>query len=191
MSISIQKTIGALAFTICLWVSAIAFKSYELSPAVAYIDQYRDLAIVEMHRSGIPASIIMAQGLLESNNGFSELATNANNHFGIKCKSYWRGSTYFHEDDDYDHKGNLTESCFRAYNSSIDSYVDHSNFLMQSDRYAVLFTYTKTDYLQWAHGLRSCGYATDKKYAYKLINKIEQHQLYLLDNAPNPAVRIN
>ena len=162
------------------------------NPAMSYIDQYKDLAVIEMHRSGIPASIILAQGLLESGNGNSDLARGANNHFGIKCKSYWRGSMYFHEDDDFNKAGKLIKSCFRAYESPIDSYVDHSNFLMYTERYEVLFSYDKTDYKQWARGLRSCGYATDKAYANKLIKKIEQFQLYNYDNYPHPMrVRLN
>lgn len=173
-----------------LCIGLLAFKSY--NPAISYIDQYKDLAVIEMHRSGIPASIILAQGLLESNNGSSSLATNANNHFGIKCKNYWRGSKYFHKDDDYDSSGRLTESCFRSYDSPIDSYVDHSNFLMYTERYSVLFNYHKTDYIQWAHGLKNCGYATDSQYAQKLIKKIEDHQLYVYDNVPHPMrVKLN
>lgn len=175
---------------IVLCISLFSFKS--LNPAVSYIDQYKDLAVIEMHRSGIPASIILAQGLLESNNGSSSLAQSANNHFGIKCKSYWRGSKYYHKDDDYDSQGNLKKSCFRAYESPIDSYVDHSNFLMYTERYSILFNYHKTDYIQWAHGLKNCGYATDPKYANKLITKIEQHQLYIYDNVPHPMrVKLN
>lgn len=91
-----------------------------------------------MYRTGIPASVTLAQGLHESNYGMSKLAIEANNHFGIKCKSYWTGKTYFHKDDDLNKEGNLIESCFRAYRSTVDSYVDRSNFLMQSDRYKIL-----------------------------------------------------
>lgn len=141
-----------------------------------YIDQHRDLAIVEMQRSGIPASITLAQALHETNYGRSNLATKAKNHFGIKCKHYWQGKTYKHKDDDYI-DGKLIKSCFRAYDSDFDSYIDHSNFLMQSDHYKVLFTFDKTDYEAWAHGLKSCGYATDKKYADKLIRKIKKYNL--------------
>ena len=143
---------------------------------INYIDQYKDLAVAEMYRSGIPASIILAQGILESSNGSSSLATNSNNHFGIKCKSYWNGKTYYHKDDDLDEKGKLMDSCFRAYDTVIDSYVDHSNFLMYTSHYSVLFQYERTDYKSWATGLKSCGYATDGAYAQKLIDKIE---LYL------------
>ena len=151
-----------------------------------YIETYKDLAIVEMYRSGIPASITLAQALHESQTGKSELAIFANNHFGIKCKSYWVGKTYKHEDDDYDRNGNLIESCFRSYDSAIDSYIDHTNFLVQSAHYGELFNYEKTDYFMWAHGLKKCGYATDPNYAFKLIDKIEKYQLYVYDTYKNP-----
>lgn len=153
---------------------------------LSYIDQYKDIAVAEMYRSGIPASIILAQGILESTNGQSLLASKSNNHFGIKCKSYWTGKTYYHEDDDYDSKGKLTDSCFRAYDSVIDSYVDHSNFLMYTAHYSVLFQYDRTDYYSWATGLKSCGYATDKKYSQKLIDKIKLYDLHSFDLWQNP-----
>lgn len=153
---------------------------------INYIDQYKDLAVAEMYRSGIPASIILAQGILESSNGTSELALNSKNHFGIKCKSYWKGRTYYHKDDDYDKKGKLLDSCFRAYEDVIDSYVDHSNFLMYTAHYSVLFQYDRTDYFSWATGLKSCGYATDKAYAKKLISKIELYDLHSFDLWQNP-----
>jgi flagellum-specific peptidoglycan hydrolase FlgJ len=151
-----------------------------------YVDAYKDLAIIEMHRSGIPASITLAQALHESQIGGSDLAIYANNHFGIKCKSYWRGKTYQHKDDDYDAQGNLIQSCFRSYDSVIDSYIDHTNFLTQSAHYSELFEYDKTDYFKWAHGLKKCGYATDPEYAFKLIDKIEKYQLYIYDTSSNP-----
>jgi len=154
--------------------------------ANAYVMQYKDLAVVEMHRSGIPASITLAQALHESGIGNSDLAVFANNHFGIKCKSYWQGNTYNHKDDDYDADGNLIKSCFRSYDNVLDSYVDHSNFLMQSAHYSELFSYEKTDYKRWAYGLKKCGYATDPEYAFKLIDKIEKYQLYVYDSYKNP-----
>lgn len=154
--------------------------------AISYIEDFKDLAIVEMHRSGIPASIILAQGLHESNNGMSRLATEANNHFGIKCKSYWVGSKFYHKDDDYNAKGILKDSCFRKYGSSVESYVDHSNFLMMSNHYKTLFNYDKTDYTSWAKGLKKCGYATDKKYAEKLISKIDKFYLSQYDSWEDP-----
>lgn len=163
--------------------------SFDYNPEAAayeYIESYKDLAIVEMYRSGIPASITLAQGLHESNYGTSKLATEANNHFGIKCKSYWTGKTYFYKDDDFNRKGELMESCFRAYDSDIDSYIDRSNFLMQTERYAPLFSYSQTDYTGWAYGLKLCGYATDDNYAQKLIDKIEKYNLNVYDTAEDP-----
>ncbi len=151
-----------------------------------YINEYKDIAIAEMYRTGIPASIILAQGLLESQAGTSDLAKNANNHFGIKCKSYWQGNTYFHKDDDYDKNGNLIKSCFRYYDSPIESYVDHSNFLMQSPNYSGLFELPKEDFAAWAWGLKKSGYATDKSYAVKLIKLIQEFELYKYDKAQNP-----
>jgi flagellum-specific peptidoglycan hydrolase FlgJ len=156
------------------------FKAYQ------YIDKYKDIAIAEMHRTGIPASIKLAQGMHESQYGESNLATLANNHFGIKCKTYWTGQTYYHKDDDLDKRGRLIESCFRSYNADLDSYVDHSNFLVHTAHYGSLFLYDKTDYKAWAHGLKASGYATDKKYAPKLIKKIEKYGLNNYDFSPNP-----
>ena len=153
-----------------------------ISLSEAYIDQYKDLAIIEMHRSGIPASITLAQALVESRYGTSGLAVEANNHFGIKCKSYWTGFTYYHKDDDYDKNGKLMKSCFRAYDSALDSYIDHSNFLIITPWYQDLFSYSKTDYVSWAKGLKESGYATNPKYADILIKKIEDFQLYQYDH---------
>ncbi len=146
-----------------------------------YINQYKELAIAEMHRTGIPASITLAQGMHESNYGGSSLATQAHNHFGIKCKSYWRGQTYYHKDDDYDKKGKLLESCFRAYNDAVESYIDHSNFLKFSANYTWMFKLDKTNYKAWAFGLKNSGYATDPKYAEKLIKIISTYQLHKFD----------
>jgi flagellum-specific peptidoglycan hydrolase FlgJ len=146
-----------------------------------YIETYKYLAIDEMNRTGIPASIILAQAIVESNSGTSELAIHANNHFGIKCKSYWRGSTYYHKDDDRNGKGVLIESCFRKYDHTTASFIDHSNFLVNTLHYRPLFNYARTDYKKWAQGLKQCGYATDKKYAEKLIKEIEKNQLQEYD----------
>lgn len=146
-----------------------------------YIEQYGELAVLEMNRSGVPASIKMAQALHESNKGTSSLAVNANNHFGIKCKRHWKGGTYFHKDDDLDSRGKLIDSCFRSYQSTIDSYVDHTNFLTQRYKYRSLFDLPKTDYKAWAKGLQKAGYATDKAYSEKLIRYIETYQLHKLD----------
>lgn len=146
-----------------------------------YIEAHKYLAIDEMLRTGIPASVTMAQAIIESNAGVSKLAKSTNNHFGIKCKSYWEGDTYYHPDDDRDAKGNLIPSCFRKYKSVYDSYKDRSNFLLQADTYKALFAYDKTDYEKWAEGLQICGYATDEKYAEKLIRTIHLYDLDELD----------
>jgi len=151
---------------------ALSFKPIK-SPEEIYIQAYKELAISEMHRTGVPASIKLAQAIVETNSGQSILAGRANNHFGIKCKSYWEGGRYFYADDDRDQYGRLTASCFRRYGSAAESYTDHSNFLRYSERYAELFEYAQTDYRNWAHGLKKCGYATDPSYAKKLIATIE------------------
>lgn len=179
----------AIATPFC--ISIITFEPPATSPsneelAWSYIEEHKDLAIVEMYRTGIPASITLAQGLHESNYGQSRLATEANNHFGIKCKSYWQGQTFYHKDDDYDKQGKLLDSCFRSYNSTVESYVDHSNFLKFTKHYGELFTFHRTDYKSWAYGLKKCGYATDKTYAEKLINKIEKYYLNQYDTWENP-----
>lgn len=130
----------------------------------------------EMRRTGIPASITLAQGLLESGAGTGRLAVEANNHFGIKCHK-WTGKTIRHDDD-------ALQECFRAYDKAEDSYHDHSDFLRYSDRYKFLFDIPVTDYKAWAHGLKKAGYATDPKYADKLIGMIERYNLNAYDNGP-------
>jgi len=139
-----------------------------------YIQRYQVLAIEEMNRSGIPASITMAQGCLESANGNSELSRKSNNHFGIKCKSSWKGKRVYYDDD-------AKNECFRKYKTVEESYIDHTNFLMNNARYASLFSLKTTDYKGWARGLKKAGYATAKTYAHSLINIIETHKLYRLD----------
>ncbi len=146
-----------------------------------YINTYKNIAIQEMMRSGIPASITLAQGIHESAWGRGELALNSNNHFGIKCKDYWTGSSFYFKDDDYDEQGNLIKSCFRAYENPEKSYIDHTDFLMTTAHYQVLFNYSNTDYMRWAKGLKKCGYATDKEYANKLISTIEKYKLHRFD----------
>lgn len=155
-----------------------------------YIKEYGEIAVIEMYRSGIPASIIMAQALHESNYGDSDLAVRAKNHFGIKCKSYWEGLTYYHEDDDFDRQGRLIESCFRAYENVYDSYIDHSNFLLHTRHYQHLFRIAKSDYKSWAIGLQKSGYATDPNYAKKLIRIVEKYNLDQLDSAANPFAKL-
>ncbi|MFM2394837.1 MAG: hypothetical protein RLZZ546_2819 [Bacteroidota bacterium] len=178
----ILKTLAIAGLSIAM----VSFHSPTEEIAYQYVDNYKELAVVEMHRSGIPASIILSQALHESNYGGSKLAIEANNHFGIKCKSYWVGMTYYHKDDDYNQQGVLTESCFRSYPSALESYVDHSNFLMQTRHYETLFGYEKTDYKAWAYGLKQCGYATDEKYSEKLIQLIEKYDLDQYDHWESP-----
>ena len=146
----------------------------------AYIDQYQDIAISEMERTGVPASIKLAQGILESNAGRSTLARKANNHFGIKCGSRWKGKTHYRKDDDYE-KGKLVKSCFRSYKNARRSYIAHSDFLLDNSRYDFLFRLKKTDYKKWAKGLKKAGYATSKTYEKKLIRIIEEYKLHEYD----------
>ena len=140
-----------------------------------YISKYKDDAIKEMEKYKIPASITLAQGMLESSNGNSDLAVNANNHFGIKCHSDWSGKT-MHKDDD------KKNECFRKYSSVLESYEDHSKFLATRTRYASLFELETTDYKGWAHGLKKAGYATDPNYPKRLIDIIEKYELYKYDS---------
>ena len=138
-----------------------------------YFDLYDDVAIEQMQKYGIPASITLAQGVLESGAGKSELARKGNNHFGIKCNG-WAGRRTYHDDDEL-------QECFRAYDNAYHSYVDHSEFLKGSPRYSRLFQLKKTDYKGWAKGLKACGYATSPTYASKLIEIIETYQLFKYD----------
>ncbi len=140
-----------------------------------YIDQYKDCAIEQMLKWKIPASITLAQGLLESGAGRSELAVKGNNHFGIKCHG-WDGRT-IHRDDD------AKNECFRAYASPFDSYEDHSRFLTSGQRYRSLFSLKATDYRGWAYGLKAAGYATNPQYANRLIDIIQLYKLYEYDKA--------
>lgn len=135
-----------------------------------YIEQYKEVAIREQKRVGIPAAITLAQGIHETNAGASELAVNANNHFGIKCKKEWTGDTYTYTDD-------RPDECFRKYSSDLESYKDHSDYLKKSKRYESLFALSLTDYAGWAYGLKRCGYATNPKYAQLLIKTIEENHL--------------
>lgn len=138
-----------------------------------YIAEYSGLAVEQQALHGIPASVTLAQGLLESAAGRSSLAVRGNNHFGIKCHSEWRGDTLLRNDD-------AADECFRSYETAVESFEDHSRFLLRK-RYAPLFDLDITDYAGWANGLRSCGYATDPNYASRLITIIERYALYLFD----------
>ena len=140
-----------------------------------YFDKYKDVAVEQMLKYRIPASITLAQGVLESGAGNSELATKANNHFGIKCNG-WTGRKSYHDDD-------ARNECFRAYDNVYESYQDHSVFLTTSKRYSSLFQLKLTDYKGWARGLKVCGYATSPTYATKLIEIIELYRLYQYDTA--------
>ncbi|SEA51045.1 Flagellum-specific peptidoglycan hydrolase FlgJ [Arachidicoccus rhizosphaerae] len=159
----LSMTLGTLAFN--------AVKAQTRSPQVeAYIQQYQALAVSEMMRTGVPASITLAQGILESGCGQSTLAKSSNNHFGIKCKTEWTGAKTYHDDDK---KG----ECFRVYNSVEDSYKDHSDFLKNRPYYTDLFELNPTDYKAWAYGLKKDGYATERDYPQNLIKLIETYNL--------------
>lgn len=146
----------------------------------AYIQQYKTIVLNEMSRVGIPASIKMAQAILESGSGKSTLAKQSNNHFGIKCGSSWTGEEVYRHDDDYKN-GLLVRSCFRAYDDPALSFIAHSDFLTDNRRYGFLFDLDIYDYKAWANGLRQAGYATDPNYPKKLIDLIEKYDLHLLD----------
>jgi LysM repeat protein len=148
-----------------------------------YISEYKNLAIKEMERKGIPASISLAQGILESGNGNSRLAVKANNHFGIKCHD-WKGKKIRHDDD-------LKRECFRKYKSVYESYKDHSDFLAEKKRYSFLFALDPTDYEEWAKGLKKAGYATSRNYDKALIKIIEENQLYAYDQGIDVPERID
>jgi LysM repeat protein len=162
----IRKFFIQLMIASCFVISAGA---QNLTPE-RYIELYKDVAIREMKRMGIPAAITLAQGLLETENGNSSLVKKSNNHFGIKCKSNWTAGGVSHDDD-------APGECFRTYKDAEDSYRDHSNFLRGSERYAFLFSLEPSDYKGWAHGLKKAGYATNPKYPSILIRSIERYNL--------------
>lgn len=178
----IFRNFATMTKRICLFLFACLFFISHLSAQMRwnsvyqeYIDQYKDLAIEEMLRYNIPASITLAQGIFESGAGRSELSVKGNNHFGIKCHG-WAGRSVYHDDD-------ARNECFRAYDNVLQSYEDHSKFLRYNVRYNSLFTLQRTDYRGWAQGLKACGYATNPRYADKLIELIELYKLYELDKA--------
>ena len=147
------------------------------TPAESYIERFKNIAISEMNGSGIPASITLAQGILESGNGNSRLAKEANNHFGIKCSTEWKGETILQDDDNKD-------DCFRVYQSPEESFRDHTEFLKRK-RYAPLFELDKNDYRGWANGLKTAGYATNPRYAELLISLVERYDLSRFDRIEN------
>ena len=161
-------------FVLTLFCALLALSLSAQSVQQQYIEKYAPMAVAEMHRSGVPASITLAQGLLESGSGRSTLSTKGNNHFGIKCHSKWKGATIYADDD-------RKNECFRKYKSADDSFRDHSDFLRYSDRYKFLFELERTDYKGWAYGLKKAGYATDPSYASKLIKYVEEYDLTRYD----------
>ena len=156
--------------TIATWAQSTWNQRYQ-----QYVDQYKDCAIEQMLKWKVPASITLAQGILESGAGQSTLATQGNNHFGIKCHG-WKGRTVYRDDD-------ARNECFRAYDSPFDSYEDHSRFLATGQRYRSLFQLKLTDYRGWANGLKVAGYATNPQYAQRLIDIIQLYKLYQYDTA--------
>lgn len=156
-----------------LLFTALSLSAAKTNPYQEYIETYSGMAIEQQKAYGIPASITLAQGLLESRAGQSTLATLGNNHFGIKCHNEWEGDTLLRNDD-------AANECFRSYASAAESFEDHSRFLLRK-RYAPLFKNDVTDYAAWAKGLKKCGYATDPNYASRLITIIERYSLYLFD----------
>ncbi len=166
-------------FTLIFFLSFVQLFAQTKNTPEDYIKIYANDAIKEMNRTGIPASIKMAQGMLESSYGNSTLATQANNHFGIKCHSGWTGKT-FHKDDDEKNE------CFRVYSNPIQSFLDHSDFLTTRPRYAFLFELDIYDYKAWAQGLKNAGYATNPKYPELIINMIEKYNLQDLDKKYKP-----
>lgn len=166
-----NKVYILFAFT-CLLVGICPAHSQEApnENIIKYIEQYAALAVKEMERTGIPASIKIAQGIHETNAGKSDLVLQSNNHFGIKCKSSWTGDKVYHNDD-------AEGECFRKYEDAKASYLDHSDYLKSQPRYAFLFEYDANDYAAWAWGLKKAGYATNPIYAQTLIKYIETYQL--------------
>ena len=159
---------------IVLLLGLLGLSAKDDTPQERYVKKYADMAVKEMVRSGVPASITLAQGMLESGSGMSKLATQGNNHFGIKCHKGWEGKSMKVDDD-------APNECFRVYSSVADSYKDHSDFLRYRDRYKCLFDLERTDYKGWAYGLKKAGYATDPGYPAKLIKYIEEYKLYKYD----------
>ena len=156
--------------------------NYPTYTTISYINRFKDIAITEMNKYGIPASITLAQALLESGTGNSDLAKYANNHFGIKCTSDWKGKGYYKDDD-------AKDECFRVYSNPDESFKDHSQFLKRK-RYAPLFELDKNDYEGWAIGLKNAGYATNPKYPQLLIGLIEKYNLDQYDTGEGKIAKI-
>jgi flagellum-specific peptidoglycan hydrolase FlgJ len=177
----ICNTLNPLVFSFCLLFSLTLLAQEQQNEVVLkYINQYKEIAIKEMKMYGVPASITLSQGIIESNSGRSTLAVNGNNHFGIKCHNTWYGKTIIEDDD-------VKNECFRKYENPEESFRDHSEFLKTRERYAFLFKYATTDYKSWAYGLKQAGYATNPKYAEILVRNIETYQLYRFDDTSHVA----
>ncbi len=184
------KLLTSLLLAISLFTAASA--QSDKQHVDAYVNLYKDLAIAEMMRTGVPASITLAQGIIETGGGQSDLASSANNHFGIKCKADWTGETVLHNDE-------TRNECFRKYTTVEDSYKDHSDFLKSRPNYAFLFKLDPTDYEGWAKGLRKAGYATNPAYAQSIIkmiveNNLQQYSLLALhstDNTQEDTLAVN
>jgi len=174
-----------------MYTYALPASEVDKSRLVSYIEQYKYIAIDEMLRTKIPASIKLAQAILESQAGSSTLAIKANNHFGIKCGDRWSGKSYYLKDDDYDKQGNHIRSCFRVYQDATESFKAHSSFITgegrTANRYASLFSLSSEDYKSWAHGLQKAGYATNPMYSRRLISLIEDYRLYTYDISGKPS----
>ena len=171
-----------LSVVVLFFLAEVVYSQAQSPAYIAYINQYSDIAVQQQSEYGIPASITLAQGLLESSAGQSDFAKQSNNHFGIKCKD-WTGEKIYHDDDQQG-------ECFRKYDHVLQSYEDHSQFLKNKPRYAFLFQLEPTDYEGWAFGLKKAGYATDPSYAYKLISIIENYGLHQFDLPKNnPTAR--
>ncbi len=168
-----------------MYLNASHASSVENGRMISYIELYKHIAIQEMHRTHIPASIKLAQAILESQAGSSTLAVKANNHFGIKCGDKWNGKTYYIKDDDYDKHGNHIQSCFRVYSDATESFMAHSNFISgegrTTNRYASLFALAQDDYKGWAVGLQKAGYATHPMYSRRLVSIIDDYRLHAYD----------
>jgi LysM repeat protein len=172
-------SIKVIIFFVICWCLLDSGTSYaQKLSAKDYIDKYKADALKDMARTGVPASITLSQGMLESENGNSLLATTANNHFGIKCHKDWKGNSFYKDDD-------TKQECFRKYKTVLESFDDHSDFLKTHQRYAFLFELERSNYKGWAEGLKRAGYATNPFYPQLLIKIIEDNKLYELDQPDN------
>lgn len=173
MSLNLRHILALILFTF-MSLSVVQGQQRKIASYEKYVRQYSNLAVQHEEKYNIPASITLAQAVLESGAGQARLAKEANNHFGIKCHADWKGKRIYHDDD-------WRNECFRKYGNAAESYEDHSVFLVSHTRYAKLFKLDKKDYRGWAKGLQDCGYATDRGYANKLISVVETYELYQYD----------